>query len=263
MTLTMVYNYCKYIDNQVPAAGNFLYDFSYFLKERLITPVELYGLEYILSHDVRNLNILITIYSELYYELLYQFNLRLATIKTYLSTFLAELDTHKECVARDNSTTGYPSTVMPTDDVIKNIVRPSSTELIPFYQSELSLDSLGIDVQFYTNTCNNNLIEISANILREGLTTDFVRNCVILYGGDFFRNITSWLDFNEEFAIFKNETATFFNYLYEYNLLLGRTGCEKGIHQELEETEVYSVGRSIEADRILAKAELIRKQASY
>jgi hypothetical protein len=52
-------------------------------------------------------------------------------------------------------------------------------------------ESIGTGVPYYTTICKNKLLEITSSILREGLTSDFVRNCVILYGSNFFADIGS------------------------------------------------------------------------
>jgi hypothetical protein len=260
----MIYNYCKYIDNQVPSAGNFLYNFDYFLNNRLMTPVEEYGLRYVLSHNIRNLNLIISIYSELYYDLYYDFNSKLATIKTYISSFLGEIDTHKECINSDDAEFGItkPSVLTPNEDCIEKIVRKTEN-LIPVYNT-VSSDLTGgnINEKYYTTICNNNLVNIAADILREGMTANFIRNCVILYGANFFNNITQWLDTDANFNIFIDQTNAFFALLYEYDLLLGRSASQ-GVHQEIDAKEISSIGNSIAADKVLAKAELIRKQSSY
>ena len=187
-----IYNYCNYIDNNVPAAGNFLYNFDYLLEQHLINPVEYYGLNYVLSHDVRNYNLLISIYGELYYELKYQTALSLATIKTYLTTFLAEIETHMRNINNTDEDDSPINPSMPTNSNITNIVRDRANNnmLIPISRSN-SNDDEKVNIDYYTDTCHNKLLEILSDLLKEGLTSQYVRNCVTLYGKDFFTDIAS------------------------------------------------------------------------
>lgn len=262
-TVNSIYNYCNYIDNNVPSAGNFLYNFDYLLEEHLITPVEYFGLNYVLSHDVRNYNLLISIYGELYYELKYQTNLSLATIKTYLSTFLAEIETHLKNINDTNDDDNPINPSMPTTSNINNIVRSreNDTSLVPISRSNTNEDEQ-VTIDYYTDTCHNKLLEILSNLLREGLTSQYVRNCVTLYGKDFFRDISTWFEKDSVYDIFKDTTNEYFDYLYEYDILLGRP-CTKGVHNFNYEAEIHEHGSALEANKILALASRISKQASY
>ena len=267
MVSTLVANYCHYIDNNVPAAGNFLYNFDYFLQQHLMTPVDYYGLHYVLSRDVRKYNLLISIYGALYYDLVYQTNLSLATIKTYLMSFLGEIDVHMDSINELGSNTSKKITPsMPTRRNILNIVSTqanSSDILIPIHEVDADdLDEEYVSLEYYTNTCYNELLVIVSNILREGLTLSFVRNMVALYGKDFFTNISNILNDNPEYAIFQDKTEEYFNLLHQYDVLLGRGGTSD-THNCDYSNDIYDNGRMLEASKILAQANQIKNQASY
>ena len=261
-----VYNYCKYIDNNVPAAGNFLYNFDYLLENRLMTPVEYYGLNYVLSHDVRNYNLLINIYSELYYELKYQTALSLATIKTYLTTFLAEIETHMQNINEADENDQPVNPTMPVTSNVLNIIqsREDKSKLIPTAIENDNADE-EVNLDYYTNSCHNKLLEILSNILREGLTSQYVKNCVSLYGKDFFNDIELLFKDDSSYKVFQDKTAEYFDYLYEYDVLLNRTipTGQCGSHNFNYQNEIYDEGRALEANRVLALASDISKQASY
>ena len=265
LTLQTIYNYCAYIDNNVPSAGNFLYNFDYLIENNLITPAEKYGLEYILSHDVRQYNLLISIYSQLYYNLLYQVQLKFATIKTYLSSFLAEIDLHQENINTKNDTKVNIS--MPIkNDVLKILTNTNMDILAPYYyeRGQDNDDLSNINIDYYTESCYNELLNILSSILREGLTVDYVRNTITLYGKDFFSNIQNMFDTDANYSIFKDKTNEYFSLLYEYDVLLNRPNAAFGIHSNKESYEsIYDNERSYEADQILAKASLIKNQASF
>lgn len=266
---TLVYNYCNFIDNNVPSAGNFLYNFDYLLEKRLITPVEHYGLNYVLSHDVRNINLLINIYSQLYYELKYQFSSSLATITTYLGTFLGEIEAHKENINEvDNANAVSVNSITPISYNISNIVKETidaeSSVIIPIDPAVQTNDDYLVGLEYYETACYNKLAEILSSILREGLTAQFVRNCVTLYGPEFFCDTVFWLDSDPNFQIFTDTTTNFFQLLYEYDVMLNRSSSTLGTHDEgYDDDQIYDGARQDDANHILAKANMLRKQASY
>jgi hypothetical protein len=226
----------------VPAAGNFLYNFDYLLENRLMTPVEYYGLNYVLSHDVRNYNLLINIYSELYYELKYQTALSLATIKTYLTTFLAEIETHMQNINEADENDQPINPTMPVTSNVLNIIqsREDKSKLIPTAIENDNADE-EVNLDYYTNSCHNKLLEILSNILREGLTSQYVKNCVSLYGKDFFNDIELLFKDDSSYKVFQDKTAEYFDYLYEYDVLLNRTipTGQCGSHNFNYQNEIY------------------------
>lgn len=264
MILQQIYQLCDYIDKKLPTAGNFVYDFSYFHEKRLINNTNKYNLEYILNHELRNINLRILLLSKQYYSLNYDILNGSAIIKNYLASYLAELDTHMQNIMSVDETNKTGTPIIRSVDIDNIIQNTTPNIIVPFIESSELQDDIYGDYNYYQELRNNALLSIISNLLTEGLTPSYVRKCLTFYGSSYFNSLfitPSVVD-----PIYVDKTNEYFDLLNEYNAILGISRSANSF-KELTDAESLKPNISnttqLEADTILARANTLKNQASY